>query len=383
MLKLRFISAFGLPASLALLAGCAGIAAPRLLANDASVKPADNPDPDKADPYVTFNRKLKAAQAASAASAARADFLREGIGLVDYRCGGYFESLGLAEQQLGYDRKQTSLTSGVVLSLAGLAKATTRSVSTAGALFSFASASMDSYEDAYLFSPDVKLVQDLVIDSMHTYQEEFSKRLAADPDIPMPAIWATLAQYEALCQPANIKHLVNQSVKQATTAAASAPAAAASTSAPAAAAVASAAASAATSAASATQMAASAAADAKAAKAKAATAALAAKSAALAAKTATASASAASSPDAVAKANANARATLAKAVDAAKAASSSELAASQASATARQATDLATTLSAAASAAQSAASASSAMRSAIWVQPRIVIDVVPKPSSSR
>lgn len=195
---------------------CSTISPPLPLGEDSNVRPQSGATATATglDPYVVFNRALATAQSASATSDDQVNLLNQGFSLLDYRCSRYFTVLGKAEQDLRFTRKQTSLTSGLVLSAMGLASASTKSVASVGSLFSFGTASMDSYEDVYIFSPDVKAVQRLVGDAMGNYRSKFVKDMGSTIVLSYTGVVGTLAEYESFCEPHGIRDLVNQSLAQ-------------------------------------------------------------------------------------------------------------------------------------------------------------------------
>jgi len=107
---------------------------------------------------------------------------------------------------MGFTRKETSLTGGVVSGMLGLANQTPKVIANTGALFGFTTASMDSYQDAYLFSPDVGAVQELVFNGFTTFKA----------DHPSATTWgevvSLLPQYEEKCQPHGIRRMINASL---------------------------------------------------------------------------------------------------------------------------------------------------------------------------
>lgn len=156
--------------------------------------------------YGAFNRALQKAQADDAKPDDFKKLYLQGMGLVDYVCANYFRTLGKASQDMGFTRKETSLTGGVVSAMLGLANQTPKVIANTGALFGFTTASMDSYQDAYLFSPDVGAVQELVFNGF----SEFRTRH------PSAETWgdvvSLLPQYEEKCQPHGIRRMINASI---------------------------------------------------------------------------------------------------------------------------------------------------------------------------
>jgi len=207
----------------ALLGGCAAVSAPPSVLKDPKVlRQQTEPGDVGVDAYIAFNRALAEAQANRADYTRQADFLNEGFALVTYRCNQYFAGLGAAEQDLRFARKQTTLASGLVLSMLGLAHATTKAVANTGALFSFSVASMDSYQDVYIYSPEVRTLQRLVLDALASHR----KKVAKDTDVTQltyTGVIDILADYEAHCQPQGIRDMVNQSLNQSKTTAEPAP----------------------------------------------------------------------------------------------------------------------------------------------------------------
>lgn len=196
---------------------CTSISPPPPLAEDSRVQPVTTttpPNTSGVDPYVVFNRALLTAQSESAKNEDQINLLNQGFALVDFRCNRYFTALGKAEQDLRFTRKQTTLTSGIVLSALGLASASAKTIANVGAMFSFGTASMDSYADAYIFSPDVKAVQRLVADAMGSYRTKFIKESGSQPAFSYTSAVSTLAEYESFCEPHGIRDLVNKSLAQ-------------------------------------------------------------------------------------------------------------------------------------------------------------------------
>jgi hypothetical protein len=155
------------------LAGCASssIRPPVALWEDAKIGPEKtNATKDGFDPYLAFNIALREAQAETKNSVRQAALLQEGMSLVAARCAHYFAGLGSAEQHLRFARKETALTGGIASAMLGLANASTKTVANTASIFSFSAASMDTYLDSYIFSPEVKALQGLVMDAMNTTQ---------------------------------------------------------------------------------------------------------------------------------------------------------------------------------------------------------------------
>lgn len=217
-----FLCALASSFSALILSACGGIAInpPKPIFEDEKVLAKKQEDPatnSGRDPYLAFNRALLLAQAPNPSADANVNLLNEGLGLIEFNCNKYFVTLGRTQQELGYIRKETSLTGGLVSGMLGLSGATPKAIANIGSIFGFSAASMDSYQDAYLFSPEIKAVQKLVLSALDAFREELSEKLSGTQ--PQRIIYSDVAKwlsrYEAHCQPHGIRDLVNQSLNQA------------------------------------------------------------------------------------------------------------------------------------------------------------------------
>ena len=195
----------GLLPAVLLLAGCASVATPpgtvsetakqELKASfDASVK--------------SINTALAAKQDAPAETEVVNQFVRSGMALADIQCKDYFKRLGHAAQQYSFGRKELGLASGTVAGLQGLTGVSAKVVAITASMFSFGIASTENYADAFLFSPEVSGVQQLVESSQAAY------RAAIPPldGLPYGDAISLLRAYDALCEVQTIRRLVNESI---------------------------------------------------------------------------------------------------------------------------------------------------------------------------
>ncbi len=183
------------------------VSPPPLIAEDVSIKGADTTK-SGVDAYAAFNTALVAASGNGAQTADFTKLAKEGEALIEANCARFFDRLGKIQQDLGFTRKETSLLGGFVSGALGLAGATPKAIANTGAAFGFTTASMDSYQDAYLFSPDVGAVQHLVRKEM----EKFRTDNALTNATTYTQVVSLLSSYEALCQPHGIRNKVNQAV---------------------------------------------------------------------------------------------------------------------------------------------------------------------------
>lgn len=204
------------------LAGCAtGIKAPFLLYDDPGISGVNPPPmkPTGVDPYPEFNRALAKAQAETSAKEDQVALLRSGMSLVRFNCLRYFDRLALVDQNSRFARKETTLTGGLLASTLGLAGATSKTLANTATLFAFGVASLDNYSETYVFSPEVKVVEQLVMTALDVYVKEATGFVGAAGDGSAPlqagAVLTYLARMEASCQPHGIRDLVNKALNQA------------------------------------------------------------------------------------------------------------------------------------------------------------------------
>lgn len=158
--------------------------------------------------YDKFLSALEAAKAGTANAESYQALYLEGKGLIDYNCATYFSRLGKIQQDMSFTRQETSLAGGTISAILGQATTSVKTIANAGALFSFGTASMDTYQDAYLYSPDVGAIEQLVQGEM----KKFSDNNPADNITRWGDAAGLLAKYEQYCQPQGIRHLINTSL---------------------------------------------------------------------------------------------------------------------------------------------------------------------------
>lgn len=209
-------------ASLAVVFGLAGcgsaVKAPQLLHDDPGISSV-NPMPAKAvgiDPYPEFNRALIAAQKSGASNGDQLALLRSGMSLITYNCVRYFDRLALIDQNSRFVRKETTLAGGLAASTLGLAGATSKALANTATLFAFGVASLDNYSETYVFSPEVKVVEQLVMSALDVYVAEsvktFSPAANEQETLQTGVVMTYLARMEASCQPHGVRDLVNKAL---------------------------------------------------------------------------------------------------------------------------------------------------------------------------
>lgn len=161
---------------------------------------------------ATFAGQLKASAADPGNGDKAVLALRSGRALLDLQCNRYLDALGLANQAASYERQQTGLVGGFVAAIMGLTGSTAKQVAGAATAFAFAGSSMDAFTSTYLFSDAAKSVTKIVRDS----QSAFLGALTLDQNgFEYADAVAVLTGYEALCRPAHIRALIDDSVTKA------------------------------------------------------------------------------------------------------------------------------------------------------------------------
>jgi hypothetical protein len=148
-------------------------------------------------------------------------FLNEGMALIQANCSAYFTRLGSGAQHLGFARKETSLTGGLAAALMGLAEASATAISATASAFGFTTASMDNFADAYLFSPDIRAAQDLVMSALES-NVKIGNEIIADAkskeweakglSLTYTQVSKFLIEMESHCQPHGIRSLITRAV---------------------------------------------------------------------------------------------------------------------------------------------------------------------------
>lgn len=158
----------------------------------------------------TINTSLAAGKGSTDAQVAQ-NFIESGFGLADLQCKNYFKNLGLASQQYSFARKELGLAGGAVAGLQGLTGVSAKVVSITSSMFSFGTASAETYADAFLFSPDISGVQALV----ETAQNAYRGAVPTTTNISYGGAANLVRGYDALCEVQTIRRLINESITSA------------------------------------------------------------------------------------------------------------------------------------------------------------------------
>jgi len=132
------------------------------------------------DSYAGFHAALNKANDALNKSNlndsnANADLLIAGMNLITGNCSRYFTNLGKIGQNTSFARRETNLLGTSTAALMGMFDATSKAISATATGFGFTTSTMDTFSDVYLFSPEIKNVQDLVMDALKIQMDEGNK----------------------------------------------------------------------------------------------------------------------------------------------------------------------------------------------------------------
>jgi len=89
-------------------------------------------------------------------------FVSSGISYSQSLCHDYFTRLSSTKAHRDFAAKSTNLVGGLTSAMMGLTKVASAQVAATGALFSFGEAAFDAYEDAFLVTPNVASLEQLV-----------------------------------------------------------------------------------------------------------------------------------------------------------------------------------------------------------------------------
>lgn len=149
-------------------------------------------------------------------------YVGTGITYSQLLCKQYFDNLTLTKAHRDFAKSETNLTAGLASSLMGLAKASSASVAATGALFSFSEASFDSYNEAYIVSPELSNLERLVKEKQKEEEVIIYKKLNStsgtwpDKIETLDQAERALGDYIFHCTVNGMKILLNSSIQKRT-----------------------------------------------------------------------------------------------------------------------------------------------------------------------
>ena len=161
-----------------------------------------------------FKTKLLAASDTGATSQQILEYLDTGVTVVDLYCHEFFKQVSVSQAHRQFLRAETNQTGGLISAIMGLTDAGSAATGGVGSLFSFLDSSIESYDAAYLVSPDLPTVQKLVSQT----QGQLAAALTASTSAyTYPQAERALAMYANNCTFNGIRSLMNSSLATTTT----------------------------------------------------------------------------------------------------------------------------------------------------------------------
>lgn len=165
------------------------------------------PEPGRQPAQPTAVQATSQSANVTAGSAEAKAFLKMGMRIADQRCARYFDALGEAVRQFNFGRKELGLLAAFTGAVQGLTGVAAKDLALTAGAFGFGAASLDSFGDAFLFSPDIHAVRGLV----QRARDTFEGAMQTDGLDLMDAA-KLLRGYESLCTVDGIRSLVNNAV---------------------------------------------------------------------------------------------------------------------------------------------------------------------------
>lgn len=149
-------------------------------------------------------------------------YIGTGVTYSQLLCKQYFDDLTLTKAHRDFAKSETNLTAGLASSLMGLAKASSATVAATGAMFSFTESSFDSYNEAYIVSPELSNIERLVKEKQKEEEIIIYKKMYAEsgnwPDKieTLDQAERALGDYIFHCTVNGMKILLNSSIQKKT-----------------------------------------------------------------------------------------------------------------------------------------------------------------------
>ena len=194
-----------------MLTACSALSPPTPLLSSIELDKLENLVRIRIQTHFLSNEKIGDTKIKESFNSELKKLLTDVLTLAELKCESYFIRLGSSQQKLGFGRREATLAGGAVSAFLGLANATSKTISNTGTAFALGIASLDTYEDVFLFSPDVGAVQALVRSS----QQAFLQSLAPSSIEDIATVIRVSTDFENICQVHTIRRLVNQSVSNA------------------------------------------------------------------------------------------------------------------------------------------------------------------------
>ena len=169
---------------------------------------------------IAFVAAFKSARAPDRDAASIRHYLDTGLSYSHLLCKQYFDRLTFTKAHRDFTQRETNLAAGLTSALMGLADASTAAVAGVGAVFSFSSASFDAYNETFVVSPDLSLLERLVREKQAQEEVIIYRMLNAPATLRWPdriesfeQAERALSNYIAHCTVNGIRSLLDESVQ--------------------------------------------------------------------------------------------------------------------------------------------------------------------------
>ncbi|WP_179053672.1 hypothetical protein [Pseudomonas umsongensis] len=178
---------------------------------------------DTAQRWVDSYRSVKSETDTTKKQKAIEHYVDSGMTYSALICEDYFSRLKYTFSHRDFAKKELALTAGLTSALMGLAEASTGSIAATGALFGFSGATFDAYNEAFLFSADLNILELLVRAKQAQQKLIIQKKLDATAAASTSDSIKTLDQaileldnYTYTCTRGGIVSLLNETVTKKT-----------------------------------------------------------------------------------------------------------------------------------------------------------------------
>lgn len=137
-------------------------------------------------------------------------FFEDGYVYAASICTGYFQQADYTKSQRAFARKETNISGGLISAALGLAEASVKTVSGVGVAFSALDSSFDAYDNSFLVSPQLGLLEKAVKNNMaNVYVIESAKNFDS-----VSQVITSLSKITTLCSQTGMQAFVDESVNQ-------------------------------------------------------------------------------------------------------------------------------------------------------------------------
>ncbi|WP_277561069.1 hypothetical protein [Acinetobacter beijerinckii] len=127
-------------------------------------------------------------------------------------CNNFFAQVDVSKSNREHTRKQSNIIGGLLSAALGLTQSSTQAISAVGVSFSGVDSMFSAYDNSFVISPTLGLVQQAALDKM----DLFYKSVEKDDLDQVSKVMNALADYSAPCTQVGLQSIVDNSIKQST-----------------------------------------------------------------------------------------------------------------------------------------------------------------------